>query len=219
MRRVYYFVHHFFLNGHRARQWCANVWAVMLRGGKTSFHQIQRNLLGLNILLVRSLLKEIYEKELKEHKKNEEKSRRGKSYWVRGCGREGEGIRVWQDTDSSLSAALIDWPLGLGVKAWGLTDCLEVINLAAGMDSSRLLSVQRSTVLVYSYTHTHKLNLGWVCYWISQMMDSCLTCRMLNTTANCSIILLLCPRLYMNNGILCPAVTHNAPLKLWLNCK
>lgn len=78
--------------------------------------------------------------------------KREKSYWEE-VGEKGWGKEfVRQNTDSSFSAALIDWPLGLGVKAWGLTDCLEVINLAAGMDFLRLLSVHRSSALVYSYS-------------------------------------------------------------------
>lgn len=81
LHRFYYFVHHLLQNGYRPRQWCADVRAVMLWEGNALFQQIQRNLLGLNILLLRSLMKDIYGKKFKENKRKGEKRREGKSYW------------------------------------------------------------------------------------------------------------------------------------------
>lgn len=80
--------------------------------------------------------------------------------------------------------------------------------MVGGMDFSRLLSVHRPIQCTSVFTYTHSLNTGWVCYWILQMLDSCLPYRMSSTATNCSFILLLCPCFCMNNCISWPVVTH-----------
>ncbi len=141
---------------HKAKQWLVNVLAI-------NYHKTLCLLLvGLMELIETGVQRDCFQTCLK-HEQKEKKCPRRKRSW------KGKGLRVGMERERGVCLAghwfiSPSWHIdrlavGLGVKAWGLTDCPVVINLEVGRNFPVLLSVHLTHQSTQVSTSRHSVPL------------------------------------------------------------